>query len=122
MKKYRKEKMEEMIKRELSKIIFKDLRDPRIIGLININSVEMSGDLKIAKIYISIFGEIDKIKAKESFTILNSASNFLKYKLSHNLNLKYTPELKLIYDESVERGVRVIEKLDRLKKEREKYV
>jgi ribosome-binding factor A len=117
MKKYRKEKIEKLLKRELSNIIFKDLKDPRIKNMVNINEVELTADLKIAKIYVSIFGDAEESERKKEFEVLSSASNFLKFKLSKNLKLQYTPQLQLIYDTSVERGVRIIEKLERLKNE-----
>lgn len=115
MKKYRKEKLNELLKRELSKLIFKEVKDPRIKGFITVSGVEISNDLKKAKVYISIFGVNEKEMVK-CFKGLQSSNNFLKYKLSKILSLRYTPELNFIYDGSIKKGFNIIEKLDNIKK------
>ncbi len=119
MKKYRKEKVQELIRREITGIIRNDIKDPRVRGFVNVNEVDITADLKSAKIYVSIFG-IDEQKADETFKVLINAVNFIKYKLSQNLRLKYIPKISLIRDRSVEKGVRIVDKLNKLKKEREK--
>lgn len=113
MKKYRLDKMNELVKRELSDLILKDLKDPRIKGLITVTKVEIAPDLKTAKIFISIFGVNEEDK-KKAFIGLNNSSSFLKYKLMKNLELKYTPELFFKEDDSLEKGFYIIEKLNKL--------
>ena len=117
MKKYRKEKVQELIRREITSIIQYDVKDPRIQGFININEVDIASDLKSAKVYVSIFG-IDEEKANETFNGLINALNFIKFKLSKNTRLKYIPKISFIRDRSVERGVKIVDKLEKLKKER----
>lgn len=118
MKKYRKKKVQELIRREITDIIRNDIKDPRVRGFVNVNEVDITADLKSAKIYVSVFG-IDEQKADETFNVLINAVNFIKYKLSQNLRLKYIPKISLIRDRSVEKGVRIVNKLNKLKKERE---
>ncbi len=115
MKKYRKEKLNELLKRELSELIFKEVKDPRITGFITVTEVEISKDLKSAKVYISIFDISEKGKEK-CLKGLNCSNNFLKYRLSKNLKLRYTPDLEFIYDESIDQGFKIIDKLDEIKK------
>ena len=115
MKKYRKEKINELLKRKLSSLIFKEIKDPRIKGLITVTDVEISTDLKNAKVYISIFG-INEEKKKKCLKGLQNSSNFLQYRLSKMTKLRYTPELKFTYDTSIEKGFNIIEKLDNIKK------
>lgn len=115
MKKYRKEKLNELIKRELNELIFKEVKDPRIKGLVTITGVDITDDLKNAKVYVSIFGvnEKEKINCLKG---LQSSNSFLRYRLSKELILRYTPELKFIYDDSIQKGFTIIEKLDNIKK------
>ena len=115
MKKYRKEKFNELLKRELSELIFKEVKDPRIKGFITVTEVEISKDLQNAKIYITIFNISEKEKAK-CLEGLQSSNNFLKYRLSKNLRLRYTPDLEFIYDKSIDQGFKIIDKLDEIKK------
>lgn len=119
MKKYRIEKVQELIRREITQIIQKELKDPRIQGFINVNEVKISRDLKIAQTYISIFGIEDK-KVDEVFKGLINASGFIKYKLSKILRLRVIPDINFVQDRSVEKGIKIINRLEKLKEEREK--
>ena len=110
--------MNELLKREISNVIFREVKDPRLKGLININDVDVASDFKSAKVYVSIFG-VDEEVAKTTFKGLISAVNFIKYKVSKHLRLKYTPDLKFILDTSIEKGFTIIEKLDKIKEELE---
>ncbi len=114
MKKYRKEKINKLLKQELSSLIFKEIKDPRIKGIITVTEVEIATDLKNAKVYVSIFGINEKEKAR-CLKGLQNSNNFLKYRLSKELKLRYTPELEFIYDNSIEKGFNIIDKLDNIK-------
>jgi len=113
MKKYRKERFNELLKRTLSELIFKELKDPRIKGLVSITEVSTANDFKSAKIYVSIYG-IDEEAKQSCMNGLKNSSNFLKYRLSKELKLRYTPELIFQYDKSIERGANIIAKIQKL--------
>jgi ribosome-binding factor A len=114
MKKYRKEKINELLKRELSEMIFKEIKDPRIKGFITVTGVEISKDLKRAKVYVTIFG-VDGEEKKKCFKGLESSADYLKFLLKKRVRLRYIPDLEIIYDESVKRGFNIIQKLDEIK-------
>lgn len=91
------------VKKEISSIIEIDLHDPRIKPMTSVVSVDVETDLKAAKIYVSVLGnEEDK---KSTIEGLKSAAPFVRGRLAKNLNLRNTPELNFILDESIEYGV-----------------
>ena len=118
MKSLRIKKVNELLKRELSNLIFKEIKDPRIKGIITIMEVDTSRDLKNAKIYVSIFG-LNENQKKRCLEGIQSSSNFLKFRLSKLLSLRYIPELKFMYDEGLNKGFDIIEKLNNIRKEYE---
>ncbi len=113
MKKYRLKRYNEILKHEISDLIFKELKDPRIKGMITVTEVDVAADAKSAKIYVSIFG-VDEKESKKVMDGLKSAEYFIKHRLLKNLRLRYAPNLFFIKDESIERGVRIINKLTKL--------
>ena len=98
------------VQRELSSIIRGELKDPRIGMMTSVTGVEVAPDLKTCRAYISVLGET---KSKED-TIrgLKSAEGFIRHQLAKNLNLRNTPEIKFILDESIEYGVNMSKKID----------
>lgn len=101
---YRLLRVEETLKEEISEIIQKELKDPRI-GLITVTSVEVSKDLKHAIIFLSALGgEEEKERCLKG---LASAKGYLKQEIGKRLRLKFLPDLEFKIDPSVERGVRI---------------
>ena len=98
------------VQRELSQIIRSEIKDPRIHPLTSVVAVEVTPDLKYCKAYISVLGNQD---AKEA-TIrgLNSAEGYIRRQLARNLNLRNTPEIRFILDESIEYGVNMSKLID----------
>ena len=98
------------VQRELSNIIRNEVKDPRIHMLTSVVSVIVAPDLKTCKAYISVLGNQD---AKEA-TIrgLNSAEGYIRRQLARNLNLRNTPEIRFILDESIEYGVNMSKLID----------
>lgn len=115
MKKFRKEKLNKQLKRELSELIMREVKDPRIKGFITVTEVDISSDMKNAKVYVSIFGISDNEK-KKCFKGLVNSSNFLKYSLSKKLQLRYTPDLQFLLDDNMEKCFNIVEKLNNIKK------
>ena len=98
------------VQKELSTIIRNEIKDPRIHPMTSVMAVEVSPDLKTCKAYISVLGEKE---AKEA-TIkgLNSAEGYIRRQLAKNLNLRNTPEIRFILDESIEYGVNMSKLID----------
>ena len=102
------------VQKELSTIIRNEIKDPRIHPMTSVMAVEVAPDLKTCKAYISVLGEKE---AKEA-TIkgLKSAEGYIRRQLAHNMNLRNTPEIRFILDESIEYGVTMSKLIDDLAK------
>ena len=102
------------VQKELSTIIRNEIKDPRIHPMTSIMAVEVAPDLKTCKAYISVLGEKE---AKEA-TIkgLKSAEGYIRRQLAHNMNLRNTPEIRFILDESIEYGVTMSKLIDDIAK------
>ena len=102
------------VQKELSTIIRNEIKDPRIHPMTSVMAVEVAPDLKTCKAYISVLGEKE---AKEA-TIkgLKSAEGYIRRQLDHNMNLRNTPEIRFILDESIEYGVTMSKLIDDIAK------
>lgn len=101
----RTERLQEFIKEQVSEIIQQHVRDPRI-GFVSITDVEVSADLRHAKIFVSVLGDEDAKTA--SMAGLESAVKFIRGELGRRLQMRYTPEIMFRLDTSIERGSRVV--------------
>lgn len=96
------------IQKELS-ALFRELKDPRVSqGMVSITRVDTTADLRYAKIYVSA---LDKGQEKEILKGLKSASGYLRRELGHTLQLRYTPELQFVGDDSIQHGAHILELL-----------
>ncbi len=110
----RAQKVAGVFKEEISRIIREELRDPRI-GFITITDVELTDDLRFAKIYYSILGSAkDK---EETAKALESGLGFMRRLIGRNIKLRYTPEIKFVLDESGEHSINIQEILNRIDQE-----
>ena len=102
-------RINEEIQRQISADI-RRLKDPRVSGsgMVSVTRVDTTGDLRYAKVFISV---LDKSQEKDVLKGLKSASGFLRRELGHALQLRYTPELQFIADDSIAYGVRILEVL-----------
>ena len=100
-------RINEEIQRELSSLI-RSVKDPRVTGMISITAVDTTPDLKYAKIYISV---LDKSDCTQVLKGLKSASGWLRRELGHSLNLRYTPELTFVRDDSIDQGAHILDLL-----------
>ena len=100
-------RINEDIQRELSALI-RTLKDPRVsqVGMVSVIRVDTTGDLRYARIYISV---LDKNQEKDVMKGLKSASGFLRRELARALQLRYTPELQFIADDSIQQGAHILE-------------
>ena len=100
-------RINEEIQRELSTLI-RSVKDPRVTGMISVTAVDTTPDLKFAKIYISV---LDKSDCTQVLKGLKSASGWLRRELGHSLNLRYTPELTFVRDDSIDHGAHILDLL-----------
>ena len=118
MSKLRVEKIQELIKQEISNMIIRDVKDPRVKN-VTVTSVEASGDLKYAKIFVSIYGT--KEQQTEAWAGLNKAIGFMRSELAKRISLRVAPILSLHRDTSIEYSAHIEELLNQLKKEEEHH-
>lgn len=102
------------VQKELSIIISREIKDPRIDPMTSVVSVEVTPDLKQAKVYISVLG--DEEKQKETIQGLKSAAPYIRGLLAKTVNLRNTPELNFILDQSIEYGVNMSKLIDEVNK------
>ncbi len=96
-------KIGEEIKREISDIIAKELKDPRIKGgVISITGVDVSGDLSFAKIFVSVYGK--DVDGKKVLETLKKSSGFIRTELGRRIKIRHIPELIFQLDTSMEYG------------------
>lgn len=98
------------VQRELSTIISRELKDPRINPMTSVVSVEVAPDLKQAKVYISVLGTEES--ANDTIRGLKSAAAFIRGQLAKSLNLRNTPEIHFVLDQSIEYGVNMSKLID----------
>jgi len=115
----RQDKITEAIRKEVSIIIHDELKDPRL-GFVTVMRVEMTPDLRYAKIFFSVLGkEEDYKRTKEA---LDSASGFIRSKIAQRINLRFAPEIVFKEDRSSEYSVRIQEVLEEIKQLNESSV
>ena len=103
---YRQEKLGELIAAELSSLLRTRVKDPRV-GFASITRVEVSGDLRHAKIFVSVMGSPEEREA--TMRGLKNATGFLRHELAGRITLRYMPELVFKLDRSIEEGARILE-------------
>jgi len=109
----RSERTSKLIQREISVLLEREVNDPRLSMFISVTEVELSPDLKHAKIFVSTLGNETNNK-EDMLAGFNKASGFLRKELASHLKLKYTPHLSFYYDDSIERGARLLKLMGEL--------
>ena len=104
-----------LLKEVISDTIRKDVKNPHLPELITITSVDVTKDLKLAKVYVSIIGE----KKEEAIKVLNQAAGFIAVSASKQVDLRYFPELTFYIDDSVDKQMKIEEVLTKINKEKE---
>lgn len=100
-------RIREEIKKEASEIIRK-LKDPRV-GFVTVTDVEVTGDLRHARIYVSVLGDAES--KDETMNALAKATGFIRTEIGSRIRLRHTPEIQFAFDDSMERGARIFELL-----------
>lgn len=103
-------RINEEVHRELSNIIRSEIKDPRINPMTSVVAVEVAPDLKSAKAYISVLG--DEKSQKDTLAGLTSAEGYIRQELAKSVNLRNTPQIRFIMDQSIEYGVNMSKMID----------
>ena len=98
------------VQRVLAEIIRGEIKDPRISPLTSVVAVEVAPDLKTCKAWISVFG--DEKAREDTYKGLESAEGYIKNQLAKTINLRNTPDITFIMDQSIEYGVNMSKKID----------
>lgn len=108
----RSQRLSLLLKEEVADIVLHKIKDPRL-GFITITDLELSEDLRIARVFISVLKEEDK---EISLQILNEAKGFVRGEIAKRLRIKIIPTFEFVYDPSIERGFRIDKLLSEIKK------
>ena len=100
----RAKRVAELMREEISDLILQDIRNPKI-GLVTITEVSLTDDLSYARVFISVYGEDEK--NSQSLKGLRKASGFIRKELSKRIRLRHCPELRFLWDSSIEQGVKI---------------
>lgn len=110
----RQRQVAELLHEQISHLIQRRARDPRL-GFVTVTGVEMSPDLRIAHVYVSVLGSDDDVR--QSLESLRRAAGFFRRELGASLSLRYLPELNFRPDDTLERALRIDQLLDSLQEE-----
>ncbi|MFO7636430.1 MAG: 30S ribosome-binding factor RbfA [Clostridia bacterium] len=113
MKSKRNSRIGEELKREISNIFLYDIKDPRLQGMVSVLNVTVTNDLSYAKIFISIMGGDEE--KKESMKAIKSSLGFIRKEIAGRLNLRHVPELRFVYDDSIDKSFQINSILESLK-------
>lgn len=109
-------RISEDIKREISIIIQRDLKDPRLSELISVTHVKATKDLRYAKVFVSIMA--DEEQKKEALEGLKSAAGFIRREIGNRLQIRYTPEVLFELDNSIEHGAKISKLINDIKEKK----
>ncbi len=108
------ERINQLMKREISLIIQQEIKDPRL-QFVTITNVDVSRDLQHARVYFSVLG--NGKKSREAQEGLTSARGFVRKVVGGRVDMRYTPEIDFIYDESIEYAARINEAIEKVRLE-----
>jgi ribosome-binding factor A len=112
----RSEKVADLIQKEISQMLVKSIKDPRI-GFVTITKVSVSEDCRFAKIYFSVVGTL--AERERSMKGLDSAKGFVRKELGRRIRLRYTPEILFQFDPSIEYAIHMGELIQTIQQEKE---
>ena len=109
----RNERVRKTLMKEIADILQKEIKDSRISGVVSILDVEVSHDNSYAKVYYSVFGGNEEAKEKTMEAIKQNTPK-IRYEVGKRIRLRLTPELRFIYDDSIDRGAKVNEIIEKI--------
>lgn len=108
-------RVNEELKKEISNVINFELENSKVTGMVSVTRVRITPDLRYAKVYVSIFNSKNTEKTLQG---LKDSSKFIRSRVANTINLRITPELVFVNDDSEEQGERIDRILEELKRER----
>ena len=105
-------RLNNLIRQEISELLQRQVKDPRLLSLVSVTEVSTSADLSFAKVFISVMGSEEE--KKEVFEGLAAASGFFRRELAHRLTLRRVPELSFRQDNSIEQGAHLLELINQV--------
>lgn len=112
----RQRKVQELLVHEISDIVRRELRDPRV-GFVTITDAEVTPDLRHARVFFSVLGT--ETQREDTGTALNRAAGFIRGEFARRAQMRYVPDLKFVFDTSVERGARISQLLEQVRQDDE---
>ena len=104
------DRVNELLRTEISNLLAKEIKDPRVTGVISVTEVVASNDLRSARVFVSVMGkQADRQLALEG---IRSAASFLRRELQERINLRHTPHMTFLLDDSIEEGDRLLKLMD----------
>ncbi len=103
------------IQQEISRLIEKELNDPRLAGVVSITEVTISEDMRHVRVYVSTIG--DAATQAQTMEGFKAASGFIRKEVSTNLRMRHAPEFSFEYDNSIERGAELLQLIDQVSKD-----
>ncbi len=107
-------RISEEVKKVVSDLLFKGLKDPRVNSMTSVTNVEVTRDLRFAKIYVSVLGSQEEKEA--SLEGLESAKGFIRKEIGSRIDLRYAPEPLFYLDDSIEQGIYMTKLIDEVNK------
>jgi ribosome-binding factor A len=106
----RTERINDLLREEISDLVLHELKDPRIGGLVSITEVDVSPDLRHAKVFVSVLGSNEE--RSSTLDALEAGRRFLQRELRRRVTMRYVPDLAFLPDDSMERGQRILSLID----------
>ena len=104
------DRVNELLRSEISNLLAREIKDPRVAGVISITEVVASNDLRSARVYVSVMGRDSDRKA--AMDGIRSAASFLRRELRERISLRHAPHMTFVLDDSIEEGERVLRLID----------
>ncbi len=104
------DRVNELLRSEISHLLAREIKDPRVAGVISVTGVIASSDLRSARVYVSVMGR--EKQQQEALDGIRSAASFLRRELRNRVNLRHTPHLTFQLDDSIQEGDRVLRLMD----------
>jgi ribosome-binding factor A len=111
----RSERLEDQIRADISDLLQREITDPRLTTtsvMVSITDVDLTEDLRYARVYVSILGSDEQ--TRDAFAAIRHAAGFIRHELAQRLGLRFVPEVSFQLDPSVARGVRVLELINQI--------
>lgn len=109
---HRANRVAEEIKKEITKMLRDEIKDPRI-GFVTVTGVEVTPDIRYAKVFVSVYGDADT--QEQSLDALEKAKGFVRSEIGKRIRLRYAPEVSFKLDTSIEYGARIMKLLEEVK-------